>query len=457
MNVRQEIALKSGVIRGWAVALFLIISGALWLGFSADTYFGSDGSFYFAMILDKGGFTEIAPSRAHAELMSQWPLVWALRSGVSDLKLLEVFFGLGIWFPFLLSFVISLYATRENPALIAFYLISLASLNLAGWCLIYGEHMVLLSIAWPIFYLAILRRPLTALEQVLVAALLLVHLKLYETALVSGTLFSLLFLFRAWLSESRWQKGWSCVFAILAAAAVMIALYWILNPRDPENRGHFLGAILGSLAHPYPWMGLSFVVLTALGHLLQSSKLGVAGWVTPLVIGVISLFSPGIMGGISFATRTLTLTALPLLMLVAGMASLSCFRFHRKCALVVGGLILALSILHVRHLQSWLDFRRDFKEILQSERGFVKPADHGGISHWGWTNSVLSYVWSEGEVRAVILNPDEIGYQPFQVKSEMLLEAYLTKKPDFLEAKVPLEEWSVLEDEELTADEVDER
>ena len=47
---------------------------------------------------------------------------------------------------------------------------------------------------------------------------------------------------------------------------MVIAVTWILFPRDLENRGHFLGAILASLAHPYPWIGLSYVTLTTARH-----------------------------------------------------------------------------------------------------------------------------------------------------------------------------------------------
>ena len=55
-----------GRLRAIAIVLFTVISGCLWIGFSVDTYFGSDGPFYFAIILDNGNFTHIAPSRVAA-------------------------------------------------------------------------------------------------------------------------------------------------------------------------------------------------------------------------------------------------------------------------------------------------------------------------------------------------------------------------------------------------------
>lgn len=433
MNLKQDMELGASEVRKWAVLFFAIISGALWLGFSVDTYFSGDGCFYFTIILGKEGFTNISPSRVHAEFLSQWPLVWAVQLGVRDLKVLEFLFGFGLWFPWILGFGTSLYATRERPSLIFFYLISLASLNLAGWCLLYGEHMVLLTIAWPILYLGILRRPLSGMEQLLLALLLFIHMRLYETAIASGTIFGLLFAFRGWLAKSPRERVGNFLFMALALASVFIAAHWILYPRDPGNRGHFLKAIIDSLGHPYPWMGLFFVVFATWGYFLSSWRAYLAAGVLPLLIGISSLFINGVPGGISFSTRTLTLTVLPVFMLGAGMASLSRLRFTKRWLLSVLALVTALSLLHIRHFQSWMEFRTAFKEILKTERGIVKPADHDDINHWGWTNGILSYVWSEGEVLAIIVNTREEGYEPFLAREEVLIEKYLTKKPDFLE------------------------
>lgn len=423
-------SLAPGKLRVIAIALFSVISASLWIGFAADTYFATDGSFYFAIILDNGTFTNIAPSRAHAEYLTQWPLVLAVNSGITDLGLLENIFGLGIWFPWVLGFAVSLYATRERPELLFLFLISFASLNLAAWSLVYGEHMVLLSLSWPIFYFGILRRRLNLFEQVLTALLLVAHLKLYESTVATGAIFTVLFGFRTWLARSPRERWGSAALTSLAIASAAIALTWILFPRDAGNRSSFLGSIIASLAHPYPWIGVSFVVLNIWGVITSSRKVLLAAWVTPLVIGLVSLFSSGIWAGVGFSTRTLTLTALPLLMLATLVISLSEFKMTRRWVLSVSAMVVGISLLHVRHLQNWWDFQQGFKAVLQEESGFV---DSGDINHWGWTNTILSYVWSEGEVTSVILNPEDTGYSPFPVRTEPLLEKYLTVQPDFLE------------------------
>jgi hypothetical protein len=427
--------LSPGTLRRLATLLFLLISAALVVGFTFDTYFATDGAFYFTIILDHARFTEIAPARSHAEYLSQWPLVLGVRAGLTDLTVLEWLFGLGLWFPWALGFVISLYATRERPALLFFYVISLACLNLSAWSVFIGEHLVLLSVAWPILFLAILRRPLNLFEQVLTGTLLVAHLRLYESAVATGSLFALIFAFRIWLAGTARERWVSVGFLLLALASVVIALNWILFPRDAGNRTSFLGAMLASLLHPYPWMGVGFVVLMAVGKILRNRIACKASWIVPLTIGVLSLPSPGILAGIAFSTRTLSLTALPLLMGVAILFSLSKMRVTKRLANLTSLVVLAICLLHVRHLQSWIQFQDRFVTVLRSERGFVDPADHPDLVHWGWTNSLLSYVWSEGDVRAIILNPDEDGYQPFDPHSEVVLEKYLRAWPEMVERK----------------------
>ena len=130
------------------------------------------------------------------------------------------------------------------------------------------------------------------------------------------------------------------------------------------------------------------------------------------------------------------LIVLPLLMLITFLFSLSRLTLTKELALSVSLVIVGLSLLYVRHLQSWVAFKDEFQAILKEEKGFVDPADHGNIDHWGWTNPLLSYVWAEGQVKSVILNRNfENGYEPFDPFTEMVMENYLDQKPSFLRQK----------------------
>ena len=427
----QEIPARA--LRWLAVALFGLISVSLWIGFAFDTYFASDGAYYFQVLADKMWFTEISPSRSFAEYISQWPMVLAVNSGVTDLKLLEVFFGFGLWFPWIVSFGISLYATREKPFLIFFQLISLACLSLSAWAVMIGEHLVLLSVVWPLLFLAIICRPLNGLERFLTLLLLVAHLKLYEAAIASGMVLALLYFIRAYISNERPDRRWALIFAVIALSAVAIALAWTLFPRDSDNRTSFLGAMTSALAHPYPWIGMIFVIFTAGGYFLRKAMLLKIGSYGALGFAVISLVAGGIPGGVSFSTRTLTLSALPLLMVLAGMYAVSPMRASGLLVKSTSGIILLLALLHVRHLQTWITFRSDFKTVLKEERGFVKPEPYGeDLKHWGWTNPLLSYLWADGVVMTVIENPQTTSWQPFDPHAEVVLERYHKDQPKVL-------------------------
>ncbi|MFW2386613.1 MAG: hypothetical protein ACN4GG_12375, partial [Akkermansiaceae bacterium] len=337
--------LSASSLRKLAILLFGLISTVLWIGFSVDTYFASDGSYYFKILADKMWFTEIAPARTHAEYLSQWPMVVAVNFGVTDLKLLEIIFGFGLWFPWFLGFLISLYATREKPFLIFFYLLSLASLNLAAWALLIGEHLVLLSLVWPLFFLSILKREHNCGERILTLLLLVAHLKLYESAIITGSLLASIFLLRTWIFESQKERLFSILFVILALGSIAIALQWTLFPRDANNRSSFLGAMTHGLGHPYPWIGLSFIFFSALAQLFRQRRLLKLALIIPTVIGIGSLIYSGIPGGVSFSTRTLTLSILPIFLVLAGAFSL--VKAGKALVYSTSAFIVLISLLHL--------------------------------------------------------------------------------------------------------------
>lgn len=430
--------LTADTLRRLAVILFVLISTVLWIGFSVDTYFATDGSYYFKILCDKMWFTEIAPARAHAEFLSQWPMVLAVNAGVTNLQTLEIIFGFGLWFPWLMGFLISLYTTREKPFLIYFYLLSLASLNLAAWALFIGEHLVLLSVVWPLFFLAIIKRPLNHLEKFLTLFLLVAHLKLYESAIITGSLLAILFFLRAWIFEEKSERIGSIVFLVISLGAVAIALQWTFFPRDADNRTSFLGALTHALGHPYPWIGLSFVFFSALAQFSRKPLFFKLALLIPGLIGICSLFSGGIPGGISFSTRTLTLSILPLFLCAAGAYTLSFVRAGKTLVYTTSAMVITLSLLHLRHLQTWISFRSLFKSVLAEESGYVKPEPYGEpLKHWGWSNPLLSYLWSEGAVKTIILNPgdegpEDEGWKPFNPYTETILARYLEEEQTIL-------------------------
>ena len=121
--------------------LFGLISVALFDAFSIDKHLSADGVHYFVEILDSGTFYRVDWARRFAEFIIQWPLVLAVRAGVTQVPLLSACFALGIYLPYLLSFALSLHAVRrENPALLSLPLLSMVSVNLPAHFILAGEH-----------------------------------------------------------------------------------------------------------------------------------------------------------------------------------------------------------------------------------------------------------------------------------------------------------------------------
>jgi hypothetical protein len=271
-------------------------------------------------------------------------------------------------------------------------------------------------------------------ERFLTIALLALHTRLYESAVATGTILGLVYCWRLILYKKKSERVLNAISFLLTLVSVLIAAKWILAPRDAGNLDNFLSAILDGLLHPYSLIGLSFVLLTGLGKAMHSPLLINGGLVVPIGIGIISMFRSGIPAIDGFNSRTLSLTGLPLLAIVC--IAFTAFRPSVSQNLVwkVVGIVGLLAILNVRHLEDWYAFSQRFQKILRTERGFILPEDHEGLTHWGWTNPSLSYVWSRGRVNGVILNPSgSTGWVPFDPKTEVVMKKYLVTLPDFLQ------------------------
>ena len=82
--------------------------------------------------------------------------------------------------------------------------------------------------------------------------------------------------------------------------------------------------------------------------------------------------------------------------------------------------IFIASALHIHASRHWISFRSEFKSVLTSNHGYVRVEDttlSNNDQLWGWTNVILSYLWSEGHiVNAVVLNAKDNVYEPFDPK-----------------------------------------
>ena len=61
-----------------------------------EQFFSADGAYYFQSLLERRGFTDFAWARNHSVFVVQWPIVLAMRIGVSDWAVLEALFAAGL-------------------------------------------------------------------------------------------------------------------------------------------------------------------------------------------------------------------------------------------------------------------------------------------------------------------------------------------------------------------------
>ena len=115
---------------------------------------------------------------------------------------------------------------------------------------------------------------------------------------------------------------------------------------------------------------------------------------------------------------------LPLLMIAAWRLSRQKAIAHHQTTTVI---FIALMLgFHFYLSQAWMTYRSDFRTALKNNTGFVEVESTGlnnNPQKWYWTNPILSYLWSEGEVHTIILN-EPGNYEPYKAQEEPIIPRY---------------------------------
>jgi hypothetical protein len=143
-----------------------------------------------------------------------------------------------------------------------------------------------------------------------------------------------------------------------------------------------------------------------------------------------------VWAGDSFASRTLSMTLLPPLLLAVGALLWNDARIRVTtapfAAFAVYTVLVAAISLHEN--RQWLEFRSRFKTVLTTRSGLVPIESTPLANHpagWPWNNAILSYLWSGEVVGAVVLNPVETTWEPFDPRTTAILDRY-RQPPEFL-------------------------
>lgn len=407
--------------------VFAAVFLALVFAVANDKQFATDGAFYFIRILQEKDFTYTDWHRQFSNYLSQWPLVLSLQLGISNPGFLKTIFGAGLLLPYFVAYLIARWQTSRGvpPFFLYSYIFALVAITLSSDFVLYGEHQLVLPLAWPILgYLLYPRNfPVSSLWIPVVFSFFMVLT--YQPVIVIFTLFFMV-LFFFWKKEFVFRgkamdeyKTVGLLLCIFWAIGIAVALHGILFPRSLENRSSFIAGIY----------------YTALNPVLQTALASLTGFLIylrfprtrPLLLGIgiiagiyiwhyrFSLFS----AYISFSSRALVLLLLPLLVLITAWAVKN-FSMSRVSSSGFAAFMMLPVLANIASTNVWHDFSEKVREVAVCGRTELVPAsEHRLNSHpasWSWTFPSLSIALGGPNVRSLLENANGT-WQPFDPRS----------------------------------------
>ena len=409
----------------WSCAL---VAAALLFSVSIEKQLSADGVLYLQEVLDKGTFTIFAWSRRNANYITEWPLVLAVKAGVTDMRTLVLVQGLGIFLPYLLSFALCLYAARrEKGTILLFPVASMVVINLSSDYILSGEHQVMALCTWPLLLLLLRREDWTRGDCMASWLLGFAYIRMYEAELATGMLLAVVGIIRAKSARDAWQRRALAVTCLFIFAAIACAVYFIVFPRDAINRHGFVLGMVESLRSPEAIASGLFVTLFTLALVRRIPIIYAA--IPVAVYGVVCMptgwHAPA---NVSFSCRTLCMTALPLLMLAAIAVWRAGSSLDRRASVVFLVFMATMTVCDMRHNAAWLLFRHEMRELLATRTGYIAVEGTQLVNNrcrWQWNNTLLSLVWSAPHVHSILLNDPGIRWEPFDPRKDRPLARYV--------------------------------
>lgn len=428
------------------VTMFVVATMSLSIKFIFEKHLSLDGVYYFTQVLEREDFVDIAWSRRFAEYLTEWPLVIAVKLGITDIGSLIDIFAIGVYFPYMLSFLLSWYAVRdEDWNLLWFPLAGYLSINMLSDYSMIADHHSMALMSWPIVLLLLRDRQLRWHEGLVLCVLLIIYSRLYEAAVLTGLLMLGMCLIR--LLKHRGKETTFIVIAcILLITCVAISIQYILEPRSPQNRNNFLDSIWVYRRNIEAMVISAFFSLFCLGWLVGRGiyKFKVMLYILSILpvlwyIGFRLTTDYAVTAYISFSSRTLTVIVLP---------SLICFamvvRYFKRCQTKSGVLVFSFVFVvfvcfNTLDTQRWTAYSSEMKKIISTNDGYLSidettlKDDPYKDYRWDWNNTLLGIVWSYPCVRSIIVNSDSEAVFPFNPKKGLILKRYVGYVEEFWE------------------------
>jgi hypothetical protein len=344
----------------------------------------ADGAHEFVRVLQAQNFVSFMWSRHFAFYIYEYPLVLAIKLGVTNLAWLRFAFSLGCFLPWPIVMVCCYWISPKNFWLVV---VGCATGYLNAAFMAVGEHILGHALFWPSLFAILFARPLKPLAILILLASATGMLYSYESQLFLCLPLALLALWRA-RQEKKEGSRWAWVVFLVASslffAGITVGLCAVLMPEISANFTGFKGgtlAILGHMGWTFSWtiIWVGLVLTTMFSEnfwRIISHKVGIYFLFVMFVVwGTWPLLLPSQLdNGIQYDNRALDLLV-PLVLLPVVLI----LRFRpewiepKRGRLVqfAACLLIAQSLWQISATLNWYRDVIWMQEILVSKRGIV--------------------------------------------------------------------------------------
>jgi hypothetical protein len=203
----------------------------------------ADGADKILIILSTANFFHPEETRISATFVQEYPVVIAVKLGVSDIRLLVRLYTATLFVVPIFAYIISTWFSRKDPLLFTISVAFICAVFYTTSFDISSEYHLLYSLYWCVFILLITGR---CDELPFACALPLVGFALvrsYEISVILCAILSFSCFWRIWMSKDPASRAILLVSAYLFAAGVWFALQGAMFPPDPANAKDFAASL----------------------------------------------------------------------------------------------------------------------------------------------------------------------------------------------------------------------
>ncbi|GAB0119618.1 hypothetical protein [Acidisoma sp. 7E03] len=411
----------------------------------------ADGAFFATHLAAARDFVIIQTGRPFAEMLTQWPVLVAMRLGATAPHAVALAFSLASnLVPGLLILACLAALAPGDRALFVLpafvYLGGILSAQFAS----VGEGLAATAYLWLLLTAAV-SGPLTLGRGLLLAVLALGCSDLHEEMLFLCPVLLAGCTLRA--RRERQLAAWLPLgaVALCAVAGTVVGITLALHPVDPGERSDFIQSFLNLEWLYTPWAGVNLgSVLTCTATLFLLIALLCPSWGRPLQriflplslgTGLAAFAFPALVApAAQFAARNnAALLSLPLGILFLVAKARPQVRSALTAPAVLGlvaSLGLGVSLWHLAATRDWIVYRDVVAQVLENARGIVpstavtqdKSAREQRLLEsmsWPWTNPDLSIVLLPRRlITSILANPaHHAGWEPYDLKNPASLPA----------------------------------